>query len=71
VSDCDSTGTSGDVELPRDTVLVSSISDAEAICKSVKKKNMNIAKAILFFGRLVGQLCEVQEVYVRGTKIGI
>jgi hypothetical protein len=70
VSDCDSTGTRGDVELPRDAVLVSSISDAEAICKSVKK-NMNIAKAILFFRKLVVGLCEVQEIYVRGTKNGI
>ena len=71
MSDCDSTGTRGDVELPRDAVLVSSISDAEAICKSVKKKNMNIAKAILFFKKLVVGLCEVQEIYVRGTKNGI
>ena len=52
MSDCDSTGTRGDVELPRDAVLVSSISDAEAICKSVKK-NMNIAKVILFLRKLV------------------
>lgn len=53
MSDCDSTGTRGDVELPRDAVLVSSISDEEAICKSVKKKNMNIAKVILFLRKLV------------------
>ena len=71
MTDCDSTGTSGDVELPRDSVLVSSISDAEAICKSVKKKNMNIAKAILFFRKLVGQLCEVQDIYVKGRRCGI
>ncbi len=48
MSDCDSTGNRGDVELPRDAAFVSSISDAEAIWKSVNTKNTKIAEAILF-----------------------
>jgi len=56
VRDCDSTGNRGDVELPRDAALVSSISDAEAIWNSVKTTNMNIAKAILFYRRLARRI---------------